>query len=136
MRARLFTLLVLGKLAVLAYLTLLWTTASNLSRAEYFVTLGVLVPMFAGHVALMVNRSTADRYVAAPGAAAAAPRLRPGFARMAYALAVAYPLLLWFILRMLGPGTIDFAEMNIGLGLVESTLGAWLGTVVTALTKK
>ncbi len=132
-RAWLFRLLVVGKLTVIGYLFLLWRTGSNVTREQFFVTLGVIVPMFAAHLTLMVGRSTDDRYLLVD---TDDKLLRSNFAQLTYGLAITYPLLLLFFLYLLGPGDIDFTEMNVGLGITEATLGAWLGKVVTGVVKK
>ena len=44
-------------------------------------------------------------------------------------------VILWFINRKV-TGDLSFAQMNVGLGLVESVLGGYVGQIVMAFFKK
>lgn len=129
LKKRMFILLLVGKVVVLLFTTFLWLTGSGFTSENFFTVAGILVPVFATYLTLMVQDATKNRSLLKPGD----KRVNKGFARMAYSLVILYPIVLIFILNLRGPGTITFMQLTGLLALVETGLGAYLGKVIFGL---
>ncbi len=129
LKRNLFWILVAGKAIVIAFVTFLWSTGSGFGSKEYTATLGMLIPVFAVYIALMVEDATKTRNILQPGD----QRVSKRFANISYVFVVLYPLLLLFILNLRGPGSITFEQMNTFVGLTEAGLGTYVGKVIFGL---
>ncbi|MTB52771.1 hypothetical protein [Lewinella sp. W8] len=130
LKKRLFWMLLLGKGLVIGFAALLWST-NSFTNEQFITVVGMLVPLFAAHLTLMVQDATKHRGILKPGD----KRVNTSFARMAYVLVIGYALVLLFLLNLRGPGTITFLQFTTFLALAESGLGAYLGKVVYGLFK-
>lgn len=128
LKNQLFGFLLAGKIIVVFFAAFLWLTGSM--TAEHFLTvIGIIVPVFATYLALMVQDATNRRSVLQPGD----KRVNKGFARMARILVILYPLVLILLLNLAGPGTITIAQLIGLLALLETGLGAYLGKLLFGL---
>ena len=124
-----FNILLIGKILVILFTFILWQTGSGFTAENFTTVVGILIPVFATYLTLMVQDATKNRSLLQPGD----KRVNKGFARMAYTLVILYPVVLIIILNLRGPGTITFAQLTALLALVETGLGAYLGKVVFGL---
>lgn len=129
LKKRMLNLLLFGKLIVLLFTAFLWLTGSGFTSETFLTVVGILVPVFATYLTLMVQDATKNRSLLKPGD----KRVNKGFARMACTLVILYPVVLIIILNLRGPGTISFAQLIGLLALVETGLGAYLGKIVFGL---
>ncbi len=125
LKRRLFYLLVIGKVIVISFVAFLWATGT-FSDNQFVSTVGLLTPVFTAYLAVMFQERTAARYAVQPGE----KRVAKSFARTAYGIVAAYPVVLLLILNLRGPGDITFTQMNALLAIAESGLGAYVGKVV------
>lgn len=129
LKRRMFNLLLAGKILVILFTFILWQTGSGFTAENFTTVVGILIPVFATYLTLMVQDATKNRSLLQPGD----KRVNKGFARLAYTLVILYPVVLIIILNLRGPGTITFAQLTALLTLVETGLGAYLGKVVFGL---
>lgn len=132
LKKHLFWGLLVGKLSVILFAFVLWQEGS-FYNAEFLSVVGIVVPVFASYLTLMVQDATNRRSILEPGDV----RVSRGFARIAYVLMVAYPVALLFTLNLFGSNELkSFAALTASLALVETGLGAYLGKVVFGLFQK
>ena len=131
LKRRLFWLLLIAKLLVIGFAAFLWDTGS-FSVEQFVAVAGILVPIFAAYLTLMIQDWTQARSELGPG-----ERLvSRGYARMTYALVLAYGVLLLFLLNLRGPGIVSFTQLTALLALAESGMGAYVGKVVFGLFRE
>lgn len=129
LKSNLFWILVIGKAIVIAFVTFLWSTNSGFGSKEYTATLGMLIPIFAVYIALMVEDATKSRTILKPGDR----RVNKRFARTSYLFVILYPVILLLIINLRGPGNITFEQMNTFIGVTEAGLGTYVGKVIFGL---
>lgn len=130
LKRRMFWLLLIGKLTVSLFAAFLWATGT-FTTEQFIGLVGILMPVFAAHLTLMVQDSTKNRSILEPGDA----RVNKDFARRAYLLCLAYPALLLFLLNLRGPGTVTHVQFTALLAMAETGLGTYLGKIVFGLFK-
>jgi hypothetical protein len=131
LKRRLFWLLSIAKLLVIGFAAFLWNTGS-FSVEQFVGVTGILVPIFAAYLTLMIQDWTQARNELGPGE----QLVSRGYARMAYILVLAYPVLLLFLLNLRGPGVISFTQLTGLLALAESGMGAYVGKVIFGLFRE
>lgn len=124
-----FKLLLAGKVLVILFTGFLWLTGSGLTFENFTTVAGILIPVFATYLMIMVQDVTKNRSILQPGD----KRVNKGFARLAYTLVIFYPVVLILILNLLGSGSITFTQLTALMALLETLLGAYLGKVVFGL---
>lgn len=128
LRNRLFWILVVSKLLVIGFAYLLWNSG-GFASGEFIAVAGILLPTFAVYFTLMLQHTTATRRILQPGDR----RVSKGYARSAYVLAIAYPLILLLLLDSRGRGSISFPTLAGLLTATEVGMGTYVGKYVFAL---
>lgn len=131
-KRRILILLIVSKAVVIARLSYMWSTG-GFTNEQAQATMSLLAPAFAAYLSVILGSYLLEhrnqdvdgrKFVAGPLVA---------FGWWLFPLYVV--VILWFINRK-AAGDLSFAEMNIGLGLVESVLGGYVGQIVMAFFKK
>ena len=130
-KKRLFYLLCIIKILVLAWLYYHWSTG-GFTLEQFQATAALLAPALAAYLSVMV----AD-YLRQHEAGPASPRYISGpLVTFAYWLFPIYGLLLGSLISAKAAGELSFGQMNAWLALVESILGGYIGQVVFSLFKQ
>jgi len=137
-KKRLFYFLCISNLVVMYrvyYLSPFWTSSLR-SISETFAIIGLLIPVFAAYLPVMLGdylRTHREglplrrRYVSGP------------LITVAYWLFPIYTFLLLYVLEMYAGGTdvaVRFADLTAGISLIETLLGGYIGQIVFAFFKK
>lgn len=124
-----FFYLVLGaKIIVILFLSLLWSTGS-FTNEQYVNTLGILIPMFATILTVMIADISKESTKIDKG------EIKKSIQKLAFIMIGLYTITLLSILNLRGPGTISMTQMTTMIMLVETSLGVYLGKIVYALFK-
>ncbi len=129
---RILYLLLGTKLFVLGRLWYHWDTG-GFDKAEFFAALGLLIPALAAYGSVILSdymRAHREgshpkrRFVSGP------------LVRIAYWIFPIYAFALLYFIEQKAMSNLSFAEMNMGLALVESLLGGYVGQIVGTFFKK
>jgi len=131
-KRRIFYLLIGSKIVVLAWLGYMWSTG-GFSNEQALAIISLLAPTFAAYLSvILADYLRAHRTAATPARRfVAGPLVAFGW----WLFPIYIVVILWFINRKV-TGDLSFAQMNVGLGLVESVLGGYVGQIVMAFFKK
>lgn len=128
LKLQVFALLVLTKGSIVIFVFTLWQSGS-FSPEQFLATLGVIVPIFATYLGLVIKE-----YLERGGMPQPNPKqLTRGFQWTAYGLLATYGLAFLIILNLRGPGIIDQTDMMSLLTLLESGLGVYVGRLMVIL---
>lgn len=132
----LFWMMVLGKLAIVAWLSF-EVDSGGFSPREFSTTISMLVPIFTAYLAPMVAEYIKNRHVTMMPTSAVEKRL-----------SWTLPLLTWLIIlplyfgfmfstiQLRGNGIFSFEQMTGRLMLLESFFGVYLGMIVNSVFEK
>lgn len=130
LKSRLIWMLLIGKFTVLVF-TYALQESGGLTVEQFLAILSILVPVFATNIALLTQDITANRSLLA----ANERPVRRDFARLAYGVVLAYPVILLFVINLKGPGILSFQQLTVLLALAESSMGVYISKVVLGLVR-
>ena len=110
----------------------MWSTG-GFTNEQALATGSLLAPAFAAYLSVILADYLRAHRAAETGARRFAAGPLVAFGWWLFPLYVV--VLLWFINRK-AVGDLSFAQMNVGLGLVESGLGGYVGQIVMSFFKK
>jgi hypothetical protein len=126
-------LLLSAKMVLVIWLFTLWESGA-FTNEQFISVIGIIVPVFATYLTLVVKDATQHRHTDAPQDNRLVKR---SFQMTAYWLIGTYTFVLLLVINLRGQGILNqFGQMTAMLSTVESGLGVYIGQIVFALFKK